>query len=434
LGSSCHAVPHIALTTHEMSFKDGPPRNVKYRATLTSLADDEEFRSLLARRKSFKDVSVVGAENEQQIVKYDQSQLSDLLVLLQPWSRGSIFRRTRIWWQIAVYIFLASTTAVLFVRLTRWPARLNPDALSKVSNYFSTFLPFLFGIYLNNIFNRWWGMRTQGVSGIANSLSSMSVIMASQLRGHVKGECKHLLLRYGLLSHELVYRAARGTDAKLADLVEAGTLTPEECGILQDLPSGPIKAQAVWVWIQLLWDGLLEQKAIPWHVHQVVLRIIADGRVAVKSIFTYLNTQIPFAYVHLMACLVHFNLLLLALQSGMIIGKSVGIIREKATSGKLNSADTEATTLLMSQVFYLIMVPMVYLGFLELSQEISDPFGTDLNDFPRAQYHNVMQDENEAFIFMAETVPPSLMPFVYPGIDEDAENDENDDLPGLDKV
>mmetsp|Transcript_116318 Transcript_116318/g.324073 ORF Transcript_116318/g.324073 Transcript_116318/m.324073 type:complete len:414 (-) Transcript_116318:77-1318(-) len=394
----------------------GQDKRGSRRKTLTALVDDEEVRAMLTKSKSFADISVVGADKEQQIVRYDHNQLANVLVLLQPWSRGAIFRRGRIWWQIAMYIFVASVVAVLFLRFSAMPAHINPDALGKVSSYFGTFLPFLFGIYLNNIFNRWWAMRTQGVGGISNALNSMCVIMSTQLRGPSSVASKHLLLRYGLLSHELVYRAARQTDDSLQDLVASGALTSEECGILQELSGRTSKAQAVWVWMQLLWDGLFQQELIPWHVHQVVLQLIADGRTAVKSIFTHLNTQIPFAYVHLMACLVHFNLFVLALQAGMIIGKSVGMILESRNiPGKQQAADTEASTLLVSQLVYLTMVPMVYLGFLELSQEIADPFGVDYNDFPRAQFHSAMQDENESFIRAAESVPPALLSLFEPG-------------------
>lgn len=393
------------------------------RTSMTSTANDVDIlRSLIGKKKSFADISVVGADEEQQIVKYDHGQLADIRVMLAPWSRGSIFRRSRIWWQIAFYIGLTVVIAVLFLRFIAAPAKINPDAVSKVSAYFNTFLPFLFGIYLNNIFTRWWAMRTQGVSGINNALNSMCVILAAQLqhqtltegpRAPDYTETKKLLLRYGLLAHELVYRAARKTDNKLQDLVASGALMPEECGLLAELGGGPCRPQAIWVWIQLLWDGLLQQKLIPWHVHHVVLHHIHEGRLAAKTIFTHLNTQIPFAYVHLIACLVHFNLIILALQAGMIISKAVGMIQNAKQAQVMEAGrhtqDTEATTLLITQMFYLTVVPLLYLGFLELSQEIADPFGTDLNDFPRAQFHNVMQDENESFIRTAECPPPALL-------------------------
>uniref|UniRef100_A0A7S1RW34 Bestrophin homolog n=1 Tax=Alexandrium catenella TaxID=2925 RepID=A0A7S1RW34_ALECA len=387
------------------------------RSSLTATADDEEvLQELLKRGKSFMDIAVVGADKELQIVKYDHAQLADMCTMFQPWSRGAIFRRWRIWWQIFAYILLAAGVATLFVIFSAAPAKINPDALSKVSDYFNMFLPFLFGIYLNTIFTRWWEMRTNGVGGINNSLNSMCMILAVNVRGTECTDTKKLLLRYGLLAHELVYRAARSTDDELQDLVDAGVLMAEESQIIESLPRGAHRPQAIWVWIVLIWDGLLREKKVPWHAHQVVLGQINAGRAATKSVFTHLETQIPFAYVHLMACLVHFNLSILALQAGLVIAKAIGTIKKagQLAVGEEHAADTEAITNLVAQILKLTMVPMLYLGFLTLSQEIADPFGTDLNDFPRAQYHNMMQDECESFYHMAESVPPELMPFLLP--------------------
>merc|ERR1719330_946299 len=92
----------------------------------------------------------------------------------------------------------------------------------------------------------------------------------------------------------------------------------------------------------------------------------------------------------------------------MIVAKSLGKIWDVRHGDTGVVTDTEAVTTLFTQIFYLTMVPMLYLGFLELSQEISDPFGTDPNDFPRAMLHNVMHDECESFFRVAEKPPPEL--------------------------
>lgn len=397
------------------------------RASLTHAADDADIiGAITAKTKSFRDAAVVGAQKEGQIVRYDQDQLSSLWVLLQPWSRGSIFRRSRIWLQILVYLFVTCGIAALFYFLVPEPDKINDVAASKLSTYFNMFLPFLFGIYLNNIFTRWWSMRSDGISALNQALNDMSVIMAAQASGPELKEAKHLLLRYGLLSHELIYRAARKTDGDLEDLVSAGALRREEYGLLQECSGASSKAQAIWVWIQVLWDGLYRLRRIPPQVHMAVLEHISAGRTGVKRIFTILSTPLPFAYVHLIAGLVHLNLLILAFQAGICLAKAVGSIA--ATNSLLRgahtgnsrmthllqqmtrvSANTEACTAISVQIVYLTMVPMLYLGFLELAREISDPFGTDPNDFPRAQIHNVMQDESESIFKMGEQIPPALI-------------------------
>merc|ERR1719191_1750111 len=228
--------------------------------------------------------------------------------------------------------------------------------------------------------------------------------MASQCRGSRFVETQHTMLRYGLLSHELTFRIARRTDADLSDMVSSGALTKDEEHVLKDLAGG--KAQAVWVWIQILWDGLFKNGHIPSQVHLAALGHIASGRQAAKTIRTYLNTQMPFAYTHLMACLVHINLFVLALQAGIVITKCIGKLQARA--GGKETADIQAEVLLITQFLYLTLIPLIYLGFLEFSNEIADPFGVDANDFPRPALHHVMQDENESFFKMAEVMPAAI--------------------------
>jgi len=274
---------------------------------------DDEVQSLLAkdRKASFSDLSVVGQEKEHQIVRYDMDVLADLRVLAQPWTPGSIFLKSKIWLQIAVYFMMAGVVATLFFFLIPDPSKINHASVSELSKYFNMILPFLFGIYLNNIFGRWWTMRTEGIGNVGNAVNNLCVILSSQSRGSQFIEARHVMLRYGLLSHELTFRIARGTDKDLADLVNSGALTKEEDDVLKELAGG--KAQAIWVWIQMLWDGLYSAGRIPDHVHQVALGEICAGRRAAKVIRTHLNSQLPFAYTHLMACLVHVNLFVLAL-------------------------------------------------------------------------------------------------------------------------
>merc|ERR1719473_764800 len=258
------------------------------------------------------------------------------------------------------------------------------------------------------MFGRWWAMRTEGIGMINNSVNNLSIMLSSQCHGSYFVEAQHVMLRYGLLSHELTFRIARGTDGDLTDMLKAGALTAEENEALKNLAGG--KAQAIWVWIQMLWDGLFQNDRIPSQVHQVAMGHISNGRQGAKVIRTHLNTQMPFAYTHLMACLVHVNLFVLAIQAGIVIAKCIGKLQNRAAGHEV--ADIQAEVLLITQMLYLTLIPLIYLGFLEFSNEIADPFGIDANDFPRPALHNVMHDENESFFKMADAMPAALADIV----------------------
>merc|ERR1719359_2223047 len=104
-----------------------------------------------------------------------------------------------------------------------------------------------------------------------------------------------------------------------------------------------------------------------------------------------------------MACLVHVNLFVLALQAGIVTAKCIAKLENRVLLKE--NADIQAEVLLISQMLYLTLIPLIYLGFLEFANEIADPFGVDTNDFPRPALHNVMHDENESFFKMAREMP-----------------------------
>lgn len=366
-----------------------------------------------SRRKLFPDLQARGAHEESQIVTYDQETISDMRVLVWPWIAGSIFRRGRIWWQIAAYSVLVVLLTVSLLLVMEKPYLIDYKIAQALSAYFNVFLPFLFGIYLNNIFTRWWTMRTLGIGDLNNSVNNLCVIAASHFGGPEGARPRHLLVRYGLLSLELIFRGARNTHGDLSDLVSSGSMSQSEEKALMDMPAA-VKAQAVWAWVQMLMDEQFRMNRIPRELYIPVQNEIMKGRTAVKTIFTHLSTPMPFAYVHLMACLVHVNLLLLALQAGMVCTQAIGkilLLHSKAESKEHLEAigikqDGEAGMHMFAQVLLLVMVPVLYLGFLELAIEMTDPFGTDHNDFPRAMIHNAMQDECEG-IFKAAEAPPA---------------------------
>merc|ERR1719388_511062 len=153
------------------------------RSMTLTVDEDLEARRTAHKSRSFADINVVGHENEHQIVRYDMNVLGDLRVLAKPWSRGSIFQSPRIWWQILVYILVALFVAVVFKLLIPDPAKIDYTSAKGLSAYFNMILPFLFGIYLNNIFSRWWAMRTQGIGMINASVNNLCLILSSQCRG-----------------------------------------------------------------------------------------------------------------------------------------------------------------------------------------------------------------------------------------------------------
>lgn len=152
--------------------------------TLTSMVNAPQMISgITCHKKLFPDLQAKGALQESQIVTYDLHSISDMRVLVWPWVAGSIFRRRRIWWQILAYLVLVVLLTGSLLLVVEKPFFIDYKIAQALSAYFNVFLPFLFGIYLNNVFTRWWNMRTLGIGELNNSVNNLCVIVASHLKG-----------------------------------------------------------------------------------------------------------------------------------------------------------------------------------------------------------------------------------------------------------
>lgn len=213
------------------------------------------------------------------------------------------------------------------------------------------------------------------------------------------------MLRYGMLSQALIYHTAR-KDLNLARLVDDNLLTESEKHVLQDAPGS--MPQTIWVWILDLWKSLNTSGHIEWWVLQEAQDLVVDGRRSVKVALTYVTCQIPFGWVHLMTLMVNITVLVLVLKSAIIAAKDIADMRTGAwpcvidvERGFVCNTDFRDEVALLSQVVQLIIVPFLFLAFLEFTNELSNPYGEDPHDFPRNVYMTGMRNENLGFFHVA---------------------------------
>jgi len=90
---------------------------------------------------------------------------------------------------------------------------------------------------------------------------------------------------------------------------------------------------------------------------------------SIDNIYVYLRTQLPFAYVHLVACLAHVQNVSTAIHAGLKI-----------------SMDASNPETWIQEICMAAMVSLIYQGVLALSYILEDPFGDDMLDFPVKSY------------------------------------------------
>merc|ERR1712232_697300 len=99
------------------------------------------------------------------------------------------------------------------------------------------------------------------------------------------------------------------------------------------------------------------------------------ARSAIDGIFSYLDTQLPFSYVHLMSVVVHINCTMVAVKCGAVAAVAIKNIRREETD-RAPISDAENVQVLFLQVFAAVVIPLVTVGLLEVSVLVSDPFST----------------------------------------------------------
>mmetsp|Transcript_68669 Transcript_68669/g.182944 ORF Transcript_68669/g.182944 Transcript_68669/m.182944 type:complete len:493 (-) Transcript_68669:69-1547(-) len=272
---------------------------------------------------------------------------------------------------LAVCLIQAVIPAILVVVLTEdvEKTRLGAGDLDELATYMNRFCPFFLGLYVSLTLSRWWALRVQSLGAMLDASCNIYWITASFLSGsqyhHTRVHVKSLLQA----AVTMVTRMARGIDDTM-DLVEDGLLQDWEGDVLADVE---LQERPLVIWTLVLRECTASMSAVgvaPPNQNMLILECLR-ARDAVQNIHTYLDSQLPFTYVHLIVTLVSVNNVLIVLKCGFTFGVAY--------------LDGQSIKMLC-QVIYLVVVPALYEALLCISYVLEDPFGEDMLDFPIAAY------------------------------------------------
>merc|ERR1719361_513880 len=98
-------------------------------------------------------------------------------------------------------------------------------------------LAFFAGLYVQQVLDRWWCIRSEGIGGVCNAVTDLSLTIAGLTHDTADREeqnLRNIIVRYGLLAHALIYARAQDkldgdeADDAWADLKERGLVTVDE--------------------------------------------------------------------------------------------------------------------------------------------------------------------------------------------------------------
>jgi len=143
-------------------------------------------------------------------------------------------------------------------------------------------------------------------------------------------------------------------------------------------------------WILMFLSKVCEDYNINAGKYRDIANECKKARNGISVIWSYLRTQLPFAYVHLVTFMVNLNNFFVAIKCGILFALAV---KQREPSRALN------------QFFFVCIVPPLYQGLLTISFVIHDPFGEDLLDFPVMAFQEYMNEASVTMTCMGSRCP-----------------------------
>jgi len=253
----------------------------------------------------------------------------------------------------------------------------------------SAFVPFFLSLFVSLTLSRWWALRVTALGQIFDSLSNTCMIVACELTGRKWKEVRTGVLKYGMASVELLIQAAREVE-DIESLVELDLLTESEAAFMREYELAWQRPMVVWSWIMRVVTNAMDHDKTPVQTRQAMMDQCMNARDGMANINLHLDTQLPFAYVHLITLLVNVQNILMAFKAGLVFAAAVPKC---------------AYFVMIQQVLSTAIVVVLYQALLTISYMIMDPFGDDVLDFPIGTYKVYVASITEALMGASRGCP-----------------------------
>jgi predicted membrane chloride channel (bestrophin family) len=310
------------------------------------------------------------------IFAYDAKSLGELGCCMQ-W-HGTFIASQFIWYQWATLTFVQFALAGGFYSYWTDPTKIPTDIVTSLAEITNALVSFLLSLFVTSVVQRWWAVRTEAVGKLFSAMDSLSLLISVFHGSNSSYDqwLRNTLRRYLMAAHEVVYIASVNYEARengegdeivetLDICVELGFLTEDEKTELNRYSN---QAMCIWVWVAKL---VAEYAQLPREASEHAVEHCLAGRTATQAVNTFVETPLPFAYVHIIVFIVKVAIVVLVMQAAMVTAKSYA-------SGSINSVCV--------QTFMVVFVPSIYQGLLTMDRKFRNPFGHNMSDFPRQHY------------------------------------------------
>lgn len=330
------------------------------------------------------------------VMDYNGKTLSTMGVFLNFF--GTVLARKLLWME--QFLVLAIFGVILLLCYLRPPPNYatsvtaDAEAIHSFIEKLSTMTTFLLGFYLSLSVSRWWRLRTEGVGtivGMCNELTALVSQLATDDQQVLAAIRRYIRASLVMIFMQRKYGPER-LHKKLHELIDMEILTQDEVEQLTKV-ANHVTPQSPWAWILQIVVGLRKRGAIKSdEVLSMLAKRVLHGVGAVGLITAQLGSPIPLPYVHLLCLVVKIHNLCAAVMNAYLIG------------AKLQTPS--AYFIIFFQFTNKVMiVPFLFNALLIICEELQDPFGGGMNDFPMHRYELGMESGGLGIIKVAREMP-----------------------------
>lgn len=274
------------------------------------------------------------------------------------------------------------------------PTLLDAQKFSGITAVLSLFVSLMLSFYISSSVSRWLVC----IGGFEDLFNAIRVV-SMQLRAiGVRPDRTRLCLRYAVLSAyfliydlEVMRASAEVKERKWTLLLDAlqnrGTtyskVLPSEVELFEACHDRPAQ---MWLLISSLLGRMAKDGDIPATPTATFARLMNLSQGAQEGLRTVKNSivvQTPYPYVHLLACLVHVECILLACNLGLAVGTTAHGIRLYMNHYYWEDESVPATQIIpLTELIQTLIVetakgffaPLLYQAFFDIGISISSPF------------------------------------------------------------
>lgn len=354
-----------------------------------------------ANRHFTQDHALLTHDPEGKVYAYDNNKLLNWNVIFI--RTGSVFCHRRVVLVTLQVIGLSLATALLQICFVPHLKKFDPSRFQSFFKLVRVFIAFLLGLFLNNSFARWW----QSVGCFKKLLISIKQLLYTLhtigIREDARKKVERLCVAACYIINEDMHTASASIThteknrwhEKLVWLEKKGFLVSEERLELEgehpQVGKVGLHSQLLWAWIGDIITRIKSEPQLSAPLY-VKLVFLCHGCIALfDDMKTNLMVQVPFAYSHLLASLVHITNISLAVMFGLEVGCMVTELREQSANEATWS--TEGAEAAAMKFFILVAQPMLYQSVLVICEANLQPYGDELCHMPTDTFIQQMLGE-----------------------------------------